>query len=153
MSETLKVILCCTDFSPEAEHAARHAVRLARSANAKLILAHLVHVASGELLSHDAHGPTNLTLTEGRERALTQLQDLRHRLAGDYADVELVVKFGAPAESATALAREHQADVIVTAVTDRHVHHEVTELLHESVTKALLHQAPCPILVVPPHAK
>lgn len=153
MSETLKVILCCTDFSPEAEHAVRHAVRLARSTNAKLILAHLVHVASGELLSHDPHGPTNLTLTEGRERALRQLGELRQRLVGDYADVELVAKFGAPADSAMALAKEHGADIIVTAVTDRHTHREVTELLHESVTQALVHHAPCPILVVPPHAK
>ena len=103
MSETLKTILCCTDFSPESEHAVEHAARLARSTNATLILAHLVHVASGELLSHDPHGPTNLTLPEARERALKQLEDLRTRLVGDYANVELVAKFGAPAESAMTL--------------------------------------------------
>jgi nucleotide-binding universal stress UspA family protein len=153
LSAPLKVILCCTDFSPEAEHAVVHAVRLARATNATLILAHLVHVASGELLSHDPHGPTHLTLSEGRERALRQLADLRQRLAGDYGAVELEARFGAPAESAIALARERGADMIVTAVTDRHTHREVTDLLHESVTQTLIHQAPCPVLIVPPHAK
>jgi nucleotide-binding universal stress UspA family protein len=153
MSGTLKVILCCTDFSPEAENAVVHALRLARSANAQLILAHLVHVASGELLSHDPHGPTNLTLSQARDRAVQQLQELHRRLAPDYAAVEVLAKFGAPAESALALAKERDVDVIVTAVTDRHTHHEVTELLHESVTQTLIHQAPCPVLVVPPHAR
>ncbi|MBX3023967.1 universal stress protein [bacterium] len=153
MSDTLGVILCCTDFSPEAEHAAVHAVRLARATKATLVLAHLVHVASGELLSHDPHGPTHLTLSEGRERALEQLAALRQRLAGDYPDVELVARFGAPAESAIALARERNADIIVTAVTDRHTHHQPTDLLHESVTQALIHHAPCPVLIVPPHAR
>ncbi|MFN8643622.1 MAG: universal stress protein [Candidatus Binatia bacterium] len=49
MSDAMKTILFCTDFSPEADHAAAQALRLARSTNAKLIVAHLVHVASGEL--------------------------------------------------------------------------------------------------------
>jgi nucleotide-binding universal stress UspA family protein len=149
----LKTILCCSDFSPEAEHAVEHAVRLARSTNAKLILAHLVHVASGELVSHDPHGPTNLTLSEARARALKQLEELRARKAGDYADVELVAKFGAPAESAMTLAREREVDIIVTAVTDRHTHKELTELVHDSITQALTHHSPCPVLVVPPHAR
>ena len=153
MSATLKVILCCTDFSPESEHAVEHAARLARSTNATLILAHLVHVASGELLSHDPHGPTNLTLSEAREHALKQLAELRARRVGDYANVELVAKFGAPAESAMALAQERGADIIVTAVSDRHTHREPTDLLHHSVTEALTRHAPCPVLVVPPHAR
>ena len=153
MSATLKTILCCTDFSPEAEHAIDHAVRLARSANAKLILAHLVHVASGELVSHDPHGPTNLTLSQARDRALQQLEELRARKAGDLADVELIAKFGAPAESAMTIAKEREVDIIVTAVTDRHTHKELTELVHDSITQALTHHAPCPVLVVPPHAR
>lgn len=153
MSATLKTILCCTDFSPEAERAVEHAVRLARSANAKLILAHLVHVASGELVSHDPHGPTNLTLSEARERALERLGDLRARQAADYPDVELVAKFGAPAESAMALAREREVDVIVTAITDRRSHKEPSELVHDSITQALTHHSPCPVLVVPPLAR
>ena len=153
MLATLKVILCCTDFSPESEHAVEHATRLARSTNATLILAHLVHVASGELLSHDPHGPTNLTLSQARELALKQLAELRARRVGDYANVELVAKFGSPAESAMALAKERGADIIVTATSDRHTHREPTDLLHHSVTEALTRQAPCPVLVVPPHAR
>ena len=153
MSDLLKTILCCTDFSPEGENAVVHAVRLARSANAKLILAHLVHIASGELLSHDPHGPTNLSPTEARQHALQELEKLRQRLAGALADVELFAKFGSPAESAIALAKERDADIIVTAVADKHTHRHSTDLMHPSVTQVLTHQAPCPVLVVPPHAK
>ena len=152
MSDTVKAILFCTDFSPAAEHAAEHALRLARSANAKLIVAHLVHVASGELISHDPHGPTNLTLSEARDRALKQLEELRARHFAGYPDVELVAKFGAPAESAMSLARERGVDIIVTAVTDRHTHRELAELVHDSVTESLTRHAPCPVLVVPPRA-
>ena len=152
MSDALKAILFCTDFSPEAEHAAEHALRLAKTADATLIVAHLVHVASGELVSHDPHGPTNLTLSEARDRALAKLEELRARLFGGYPKVELVAKFGAPAESAMTLARERGVDIIVTAVTDRHAHHELPELVHDSVTEALTRRAPCPVLVVPPRA-
>ncbi len=152
MSETLKTILCCTDFSPESEHAVDHAVRLARSTNAKLILAHLVHVASGDVSSHDPHGPTNLTLTDARDRAMHLLEELRAKRLGDYANVELVAKFGAPAESAMTLARERGVDIIVTAVSDRHARKELSEILHDSVTQSLTRHAPCPVLVVPPHA-
>ena len=153
MSDVLKTILCCTDFSPEGENAVAHAVRLARSANAKLILAHLVHIARGELLSHDPHGPTNLSPTEAREHALQELDKLRQRMAGSLTDVETFAKFGSPAESAMALARERDADIIVTAVGDKHTHRQATDLFHPSVTQVLIHQAPCPVLVVPPHAK
>ena len=152
MSDALKAILFCTDFSPESEHAAEHALRLARSANARLIVAHLVHVASGELASHDPHGPTNLTLSEARDRALAQLEALRARCLGDYANVELVAKFGSPAETAMTLAKERGVDIIVTAVTDRHTHKELSELVHDSVTQSLTRHAPCPVLVVPPRA-
>lgn len=148
----LKAILFCTDFSPEAEHAAEHALRLAKAANAKLIVAHLVHVASGELTSHDPHGPTNLTLSEARDRALAKLEELRARCFADYPNVEVVAKFGAPAESAMTLARERGVDIIVTAVTDRHTHKELPELVHDSITQSLTRHAPCPVLVVPPRA-
>ena len=153
MSDTLKVIMCCTDFSPEADHAVLHGARLAKAANAKLILAHLVHVASGELLSGDPHGPTNLTLSEARERALQKLEEERQRLVGAYPDVDLIAKFGSPAESAIAIAKERNVDILVTAVTDKHTHRRSTDLMHPSVTQMLTHQAPCPVLVVPPHAK
>jgi crotonobetainyl-CoA:carnitine CoA-transferase CaiB-like acyl-CoA transferase/nucleotide-binding universal stress UspA family protein len=153
MSEPSMVIMCCTDFSPEADHAVMHGVRLAQATKGKLILAHLVHVASGELLSGDAHGPTNLTLSEARDRALQKLEDERQRLVGDYPDVDLVAKFGSPAESAIAIAKERNVDILVTAVTDKHTHRRATDLMHPSVTQMLTHQAPCPVLVVPPHAK
>jgi universal stress protein A len=152
MSEAIKTILCCTDFSPESDHAVDHALRLARSTNATLIVAHLVHVASGDVSSHDPHGPTNLTLTEARDRAFHQLEELRAKRLADYPNVELVAKFGAPAESAMTLAKERGADIIVTAVSDRHARKDLSEILHDSVTQSLTRHAPCPVLVVPPHA-
>jgi nucleotide-binding universal stress UspA family protein len=111
------------------------------------------HRAMDFVASHDPHGPTNLTLTEARDRGLHQLEELRTKRLADYPNVELVAKFGAPAESAMTLAKERGADIIVTAVSDRHARNELSEILHDSVSQSLTRHAPCPVLVVPPHAK
>ena len=50
------------------------------------------------------------------------------------------------------LAKERGVDIIVTAVSDRHAHKDLSEILHDSVTQSLTRHAPCPVLVVPPHA-
>jgi nucleotide-binding universal stress UspA family protein len=149
MADELKTILFCADFSPEAEQALEQALRLARATNAKLIVAHLVHVSSGELQAHDPEGPVNLTLPQARERALKRLEELRAQRLADYANVELLVDFGAPAQSLMDIAKARGADIIVAAT---HGRTELADLLRGSVTEALSRHAPCPVLVVPPTA-
>jgi nucleotide-binding universal stress UspA family protein len=149
MAHELKTILFCADFSPESDQALAQALRLARTSNAKLIVAHLVHVSSGELRAHDPQGPFNLTLPQARERALQRLEELCAQRLGGYADVELLVEFGAPAQSLMEIAKARGADIIVAAT---HGGTELGDLLRGSVTEALTRHAPCPVLVVPPSA-
>ncbi len=142
MDRELKTILCGTDFTEHSNQALDYALRFAKLADGVLIVAHFVHVQSGELQKPE--GGTR-KIGEASEIARAQLAEVhRGRLEG-YAKTELVVDVGAPAELLIKLAEERHVDVIVTASQGRS---ELADLLLGSVAEKLIRHAPCPVLVV-----
>jgi len=142
MPREFKTILCGTDFSERSNHALDYALRFATLADGLLIIAHFVHVPSGDVYTQ-GHWPRSFD--EAKQRTRTQLEELVAQRLGGYAKIELVVEVGVPAEHLIALATERDVDVLVTA---SHGRSELRDLLLGSVAEKLIRHAPCPVFVV-----
>ena len=128
-----KRIVYATDFSPEAEKAARAALLFAEHGGASLTVCHVV----------DGRANVELRPTEGDLRA-----NLEGLLAGSSLgayDCDLDVAYGAPAESILALAEKVKADLIVMGPRN---HSFWLTHVRRGVTLEVLAQATCPVLTV-----
>jgi len=142
MPREFKTILCPIDFSSESSRALEYALRFAQQSGGKLLLAHIVHVPSGELYEASGHV---LTFEEARTRATARMRDIRHQQLGDYAGCELLTDIGDPAEQTVLLARQRDVDLIVLST---HGHTSTDHILVGSVAEAIIATAPCPVFVV-----
>ena len=66
MPRDFKTILCPTDFSEESYRAIEYGLRFAKANDGTLILAHVIHVPSGDLFQPDGHV---LTFDEAKQKA------------------------------------------------------------------------------------
>lgn len=142
MSHEFKTILCGIDFTERSYHALEYALRFAKLANGTLLVAHFVHVPSGDVYTQ-GHWPRSFE--EARQRTRTMLEEVRERRLGDYPNVELLVEIGVPAEHLLKIAAERDVDVLVTA---SHGRSELADLLLGSTAEKLIRHAPCPVFVV-----
>jgi universal stress protein A len=142
MPHEFKTILCGTDFSEHSRLALSWALRFAKLADGQLIVAHLVHVPSGDVYSHDAWP---LSFEQARERAHELLVELHRTFLEGYPKTELVVDVGAPAEALIQLATDRKVDVLVTATRGRS---GLADLIMGSTAEKLIRHAPCPVFVV-----
>jgi universal stress protein A len=136
-----KTILCPTDFSEESYRALDYGVRFAKAADGTVLLAHIVHVASGELYQH-GHV---LKVEDAKQRARALLEDVLQKHMGGYPKYELIVEIGDPYESLNTIANQRKVDLIVVATHGRSgLHH----LVMGNVAEKLIRHAPCPVFVV-----
>ena len=142
MPREFKTILCPTDFSEDSYRAIEYGVRFARLSDALLLLAHIIHVPSGEL--YQSVRPT-LNFEEAKARARGVLEEIRQQRTGGYAHCELVVEIGDPYEQLLAIARQRNVDLIVTAT---HGRSGLEHLVMGSVAEKVIRHAPCPVFVV-----
>jgi universal stress protein A len=138
-----KTILCPIDFSEQSLQAAEYAVGFARDEGAMLLLAHIIHVPSGELYAPDGH---TLTFAQATTRTRARLEEVRHTRLGGYEPCDCVVDVGDPYAQLIALARQRRVDLVVLAVRGEG---PVAHLLVGSVADKLIRHAPCPIFIVP----
>ena len=143
MPHHFKMILCPIDFSELSIRAAEHAVGFARETSSRLLLAHIIHVPTGELYQPDGH---TLTFAEATERTRRRLVDLQQTRLGNYANCECVVDVGDPYAQLLAIATQRNVDLIVMAARGEGT---VAHLLVGSVADKLMRHAPCPIFVLP----
>ena len=141
----MKSIILATDGSPSAAEATLRAVELAAALDATLIAVAVEHVTL------PAYG------YYGYAAVVTELSELEHEhvdavlaraeAVATAAGVrcELVHATGAISEEICAVAAGHHACLIVIGA---HGWGPVRGLLHGSVSSAVLHAAPCPVLVV-----
>jgi universal stress protein A len=142
MPRDFKTIVCGTDFTEDANHALAYALRFAKLSNGTLIVAHYVHVPSGDVYTT---GEWPRTFKEAQARATQMLQDLHAKQLENYPQTELVVDIGSPAALLLQLAKDRNADVLVTASKGRS---ELTDLIMGSTAEKLIRHAPCPVFVV-----
>jgi len=137
-----KTVLSPTDFSGESYRALEYAARFARAASGRVLLAHIIHVPSGEL--YQDLRPV-LTFDEAKQRAVTQMNDLRRRYVPQEIACDVVVELGDPYEELMKLARQRRVDLIVTAT---HGRTGLDHLVMGSVAEKIIRHAPCPVFVV-----
>jgi crotonobetainyl-CoA:carnitine CoA-transferase CaiB-like acyl-CoA transferase/nucleotide-binding universal stress UspA family protein len=144
MPRDFKTILCGTDFTDRSYLALDYALRFARLADGVLIVAHCVHVPSGDVYTHEAWPRT---FEEAKARTREMLEQVHATRLHGYPKTELVVDIGPPAELLIQLATERRVDVLFTAT---HGRSELADLLLGSTTEKLIRHAPCPVFVVRP---
>ena len=142
MPRTFKTILCATDFSEPSYRAIDYGLRFAEVSGGTLLLAHIIHVPSGELYQQ---APPTLNFDEAKKRSLTLLQEVRDQRLGGYAKCELLVDIGDPYERLMNIVKERAVDLIVTAT---HGRSGLGQLLIGSVAEKIIRHAPCPVFVV-----
>jgi universal stress protein A len=142
MPREFKTILCPTDFSEESYRAIEYGLRFAKISEGTLLLAHIIHVPSGELYKPDGHV---LTFDEAQNRGMALLEELRNTRLGGYPKSELLVDIGDPFEQLMAIATERKVDMIITAT---HGRSGLEHLVMGSVAEKIIRHAPCPVFVV-----
>jgi len=144
-SWALKRVLCATDFSDNAAAALDAAVALARPANAKILVVHVIPLPVRSRGGR-ACGPAPPGIEQkARNEAIENLD----RFRGPAADVETerVLREGDPAEEIVQEAQRAGADLIVMG---RHSRGTPNHWFLGSVAERVVRKTPCPVMVVKP---
>jgi nucleotide-binding universal stress UspA family protein len=137
-----KTILCPTDFSDASYRALDYAVRFARQADGTLLLAHVIHVPTEDLMHPGVLVPS---FDDVRVRGQKLLEDVRAQHLGGYAKCELLLDVGDPYEQLMEIANQRNADLIVVCT---HGRTGLQHLVMGSVAEKIIRHAPCPVFVV-----
>jgi nucleotide-binding universal stress UspA family protein len=141
----MKPIVLATDGSPSASEATKQAVELARILETRLVAVAVEHVA---FPSYGYYGyaeiVTELTKIEKAhvEETLAQAQAIAAE-AG--VPCEVLHGTGQVSDVVCTAARMHDAQMIVIGA---HGWGSIGRLCHGSVSMSVVHEAPCPVLVV-----
>ncbi len=136
-------ILAATDGSANGTDAIELAVTMARELHARLVLVHVTEYIVGK----GGNYPRALDDDEVRQGLRARASELS--AAGLPTSVVLrETTLGGPARVIAAVARDEGAGLLVTG---SHGHTSLAQVVLGSVSSALVHLAPCPILVVPSH--
>jgi nucleotide-binding universal stress UspA family protein len=142
-------ILCPIDLSEQSIGPLVHAVALARCHNARLTVLHVVPTFVAMQVPSGVLGkPVRLVYPMPREEVLGEMRRVA-RLAGVPADAVLATESGDPSSKIVDHALAIRADLLVMGT---HGHRGFRRLLLGSVAETVLHEAPCAVLTVPPHA-
>ena len=142
MIADFKTILCPTDFSEDSYRAIEYGTRFAQAADGTLLLAHIIHVPSGDLYQPDGR---TLTFTEAQQRTTERLTEVWQQRVGSYPKCELLVDIGEPYEQLVNIATQRKADLIVIAT---HGRTGISHLVMGNVAEKIIRHAPCPVFVV-----
>jgi nucleotide-binding universal stress UspA family protein len=145
-------ILFATDGSPSAEEAQREAFELAHRLDAPLVVVSVAHAAL-PAVGYAGYGYSNIVaeLTGAEHK---RVRELLATVATAACAVGLpcttVLADGFAVEEICEVAREHDAQLIVVG---SHGWGAARRFFSGSVSTGLVHAAPCPVLVVRPHAQ
>ncbi len=142
-------ILCPIDLSEHSIGPLVHAVGLARWYNARLTVLHVVPTFVAMQLPSGVIGePVRIVYPMPREEVLREMSRVADS-AGVASDAVLATESGDPASMIVDHALAMSADLLVMGT---HGLGGFTRLLLGSVAETVLHEAPCAVLTVPPHA-
>lgn len=142
-----KQIICPVDFSESSVRTFAYAAALARWYGAQLTVLHVVPTVD-PVLRGDTGEPLRIVTPVLRERVLGEMSR-SFDIAAVLPQVSLVAESGDPRSTIVEQAVSKNADLIVMGT---HGRRGFKRLLLGSVTEAVLREAPCPVLTVPPHA-
>jgi nucleotide-binding universal stress UspA family protein len=141
-------IICPIDFSESSLRSLDHAVAVANWYEAQLTLLHVAPTFEPMQIRGDLGEPVHIVNPVSEEQVLVGLRQAAERVPV-WAPPALVAVAGDVAATITDHALSIGADLIVMGT---HGRRGFKRLLLGSVTETVLHEAPCPVLTVPPHA-
>lgn len=143
-------ILCPIDLSEMSGRALAHAAALARWYDARLTVLHVVPTFDPvQVRSGDLTGRVRIVYPAPREDVLAEVRRTAVEQAGVSPEATFAAEPGDPAATIVEQALAVSADLVVMGT---HGHRGFRRFLLGSVTEHVLRDAPCPVLIVPPHA-
>jgi nucleotide-binding universal stress UspA family protein len=143
-----KQIICPVDFSESSVRALAYAAALARWYDAQLTVLHVVPTFESMQVRGDLIEPIQVVTPMPREQVLEEMSRSLN-LAALSPRASAIAETGDPQVTIIDQALSKRADLIVMGT---HGRRGFKRLLLGSVTEAVLREAPCPVLTVPPHA-
>lgn len=141
----MKPIVLATDGSPSAAEATLQAVELARTLDAPLVAVAVEHV---DVPSYGYYGYADLVaeMTKAEKTHVDEtLAQVKAVATEAGVECDVVHAAGPTAETICATARKRNAKMLVIGA---HSWGALGRLWHGSVSMAVVHDAPCPVLVV-----
>jgi nucleotide-binding universal stress UspA family protein len=143
----IRLVLVAIDFSDISETVMDYADNLARAWGARLLVVHVVHDLS-DFTSVYATGTSLLELQQQfEEEASERLEAICQTELSDALPYETLLRTGRPAIEINQIIHQHGVDCLIIGghSTDKPEHQ-----LFGSTSQRLLHQAACPIFMIPP---
>lgn len=141
-------VLCPIDFSESSLRALDHAAALSNWYAAQLTVLHVAPTFDPVQVRGDLGQPVQIVNPVSRDEVLDELRRAVERITVSPTPT-LLAAAGEPTTTITDQALSIRADLIVMGT---HGRRGFRRLLLGSVTENVLHEAPCPVLTVPPHA-
>jgi nucleotide-binding universal stress UspA family protein len=135
-------ILCATDFSATGNKGVAYAKRLAKEANASLVLMHAIEWPFGSAATAGAVDELRKSI---ETRARADLIRLLPRSSADEPGAQAVVTLGKPSAAILKLARARSADLIVMGVSGRGA---IDVAILGSTTHHVVREGTSPVLTV-----
>jgi nucleotide-binding universal stress UspA family protein len=142
-------IICPVDFSESSVRALAYATALARWYDAHLIVLHVVPTFEPMQVRGDLGDPVRVVTPMPQEQVLAEMSRSLN-LAAMSRHATPIAEAGDPQVTIIDQAISTKADLIVMGT---HGRRGFKRLFLGSVTEAILREAPCPVLTVPPHAR
>ena len=143
-----KQIICPVDFSESSIRAFAHAAAIARWYDAQLSVLHVVPSFEPIQVRGDLGDPVRVVTPIPREQVLEEMSRSLN-LAAVLHNATALAEAGDPRTTIIDQAVSKKSDLIVMGT---HGRRGFKRLLLGSVTEAILREAPCPVLTVPPQA-
>jgi nucleotide-binding universal stress UspA family protein len=143
-----KQIICPVDFSESSVRAFAHATAIADWYDARLTVLHVVPTFEPIQVRGDLGDPVRVVTPMPREQVLEEMSRALN-LAAVSPRATPIAEAGDPQTTVIDQAISKKADLIVMGT---HGRRGFKRLLLGSVTEAILREAPCPVLTVPPQA-
>jgi nucleotide-binding universal stress UspA family protein len=140
-----KKILLATDGSDDANKAAKHAIWIANSSNAELIVLHVLETSKlPEIEQLTTESAVRDLLTKEAKRVFSTVSNIVKS-----SDCKIKVNYkresGNPADMIIKTAEEETIDMVVMGTAGRH---GLSRFWLGSVAENVVRYAPCPVLVV-----
>jgi Universal stress protein UspA and related nucleotide-binding proteins len=144
--DTMKPILLATDGSPSAEDATLEAIELARAFDAPLLVVSVAHLVLPAYGGYYGYGEIAADLHKAETEHVDEvLAATKARVEAASVPCETIALDGPAVEAICSVARERDARLVVVGA---HGWGRLGRMIHGSVSTGVLHDAPCPVLVV-----
>jgi nucleotide-binding universal stress UspA family protein len=139
----IKRILVPTDLTPQSDKAIEYGLTLAERFGAHLTLFYAFKESYASQYSRGQHAYDNSLMERNSYEGV--LRAAGKKLRERYADCDTVFAYGEPDEEIVKVARQGEFDLIVIST---HHYNWLTRLAFGSDADQILHDAPCPILLL-----